>query len=62
MSQFLVHQSGIAGGGEQMIEASQEFVSGGDTGGQAGADARAQWDEFLAPQLIEQCRWRSEPA
>ena len=56
MAQLWGHEAGVAGGGEQMLEAGQEFLAGGDAGGEAGADAGAQRDEFLAPQLIEQAR------
>src|ERR1700676_1721200 len=41
ISQLLGHEAGIAGGGEQMFEAGQEFLAGGDAGGGAGTDARA---------------------
>src|SRR5271166_2240138 len=39
--ELLGHQTGIAGGGQQMLEASQELFSSGDAGGEAGADPRA---------------------
>lgn len=54
------HQAGVAGGGEQMLEAGQEFLPDSDAGGEACADAGAQGDEFLAPQLIEQARIAGE--
>ena len=39
--QLLGHEAGIAGGGEEMVEADQEFIAGGEAGCQAGADAGA---------------------
>ena len=41
VAKLLGHEAGIAGAGEQMLEAGQEFLAGGDAGRQAGTDARA---------------------
>ena len=39
-----------------MFEAGQELFSGGDAGGETGSYPRAQGDEFLATQFIEEPR------
>ena len=41
VAQLLGHEVGIAGGGEEMVEAREEFIAGGHAGGQSGANARA---------------------
>src|ERR1039457_5866702 len=38
--ELLGHQTGIAGGGQQTLEASQELFSSGDSDGEARADPR----------------------
>ena len=54
MAQLLGHQGGIAGTFEQMIQARQQFVTCGEFGRQSGTDARAERDQLLAPQLVQQ--------
>src|ERR1700678_1945112 len=54
VAQLFGHQAGIAGGGQQMLETSEEIFSGGNTGGEAGSDPRAQGDQLLATQLVEE--------
>jgi hypothetical protein len=48
------HQAGVAGAVEQVLQAGQEFVTAGGFGDQAGADARAERDQFLAAQFLGQ--------
>jgi hypothetical protein len=60
VAQFLGHETRIAGRGEQMVKAGQELIAGGNAGGEARADARAERDEFLAPQFIQQARIAGE--
>ena len=52
--QFLGHQAGIAGGGQQMFETGHQLLAGGIFHGQAGADAAAQRQQFIASQLVGQ--------
>ena len=47
------HEAGVAGGGEQVLEAGEQFLAGGRLSGQAGSDARAQRDQLFATQLLE---------
>ena len=48
------HEAGVAGGGEQVLEAGEQFLAGGRLGGQACSDTRAQRDQLFATQLLEQ--------
>ena len=54
MAELWGHQAGVAGGGEQLVEAGEQLVAGRDAGGEPGADTAAERDQLLAPQLVEQ--------
>jgi len=39
LAKFLRHEAGVAGSGEQVLEAGEQFLAGGRLGGQACSDA-----------------------
>jgi hypothetical protein len=50
------HETGVAGAGKQMVQAGEQLLAAGVFGGESGANARAQRDQFLTPQLLDQAR------
>jgi hypothetical protein len=53
LAQLSRHEAGIAGGGEQMLQAGKQLLSGSDLGGEASADARAERDQLFAPEFLQ---------
>ena len=46
------HERGVAGGGEQVVEAGEQLVAGGVVEDEAAADARAEGEELGGAEAL----------